>query len=233
MRRTAPPARVLLRVCMTDFFYKTNLKKRRIALHHTVGGTAISTYNYWIEKNKHQDWALGTAIIIERDGSIIQNFANENWAYQFGLLDKWKYTSAMNFEASSIGIEIASEGPAVATGSSGLVFYHGGAYMQKVPSGHKMFKPLYPFRGYSFFDAYDDKQIDSLIDLLNQLFDKFNIPRVRPRDYGYCYREDDIKNFEGLIGHCNVRQDKSDPIPDPDFWKRLDKGCNLKYTDLP
>lgn len=219
---------------MTEFFYKTNLKKRRIALHHTVGGTAISTYNYWIEKNKNQDWSIGTAMIIERDGSIIQNFDNTNWAYQFGLLDKWKYTSAMNFEASSIGIEIASEGPAVAVGAGGLVFFHGGAYARQVEKGQKLWKaPASSWRGYEYFDAYDDKQIDALIALLNKLFNKFDIPRVRPRDYDYCYREDDIKNFEGLISHCNVRQDKSDVIPDPDFWSRLDKGCGLKYTDLP
>jgi N-acetyl-anhydromuramyl-L-alanine amidase AmpD len=216
---------------MSEFFYKTNLKKKRIALHHTVGGTALSTYNYWLEKNKAQDWSIGTAMIIERDGTIIQNFANENWAYQFGLLDKWRYTSAMNFEASSIGIEIASEGPAVAAGG-GLVFFHGGAYTRAVPKGHKMFRANSTFRGYQHFDAYDDKQIDALIVKLNELFDKFDIPRVRPMGYDYCYRENDIKDFEGLIGHCNVRPDKSDPIPDPEFWARIDKGCGLKKIEL-
>lgn len=216
---------------MSDFSYKTNLKKKRICLHHTVGGTAKSTYDYWIQKNKSQDWFIGTALIIERDGSIIQNFANDNWAYQFGLLDKWKYTSAMNFEASSIGIEIASEGPAVAAGG-GLVFFHGGAYTRAVPKGHKIFKAPYNFRGYQHFDAYDDAQVDALIKLLNQLFDTYDIPRVRPMDYGYTYREADIKDFEGLIGHVNVRSDKSDPIPDPEFWARIDKECGLKKMEL-
>ena len=216
---------------MSEFCYKTNLKKRRIGLHHTVGGTAISTYNYWLQKNKSQDWFIGTSKILERDGSWIQNFSDYDWAYQFGLRKIWHPDNADNFERGTIGIEIASEGPAVAAGG-GLVFFHGGAYTRAVPKGHKLFKAPYNFRGYQHFDAYDDTQVTALIKKLNELFDEHDIPRVRPMDYGYTYREDDIKDFEGLLGHVNVRSDKSDPIPDPEFWARIDKECGIKKMEL-
>ena len=85
-------------------YISSNEKKSGIAIHHTVGGTAASTFDWWMKDKQ----IVGTAYIIDRDGTTFEVFEPEAWAYQFGL--KWPPNQKMPFEKRFIGIEIASEG---------------------------------------------------------------------------------------------------------------------------
>ena len=86
-------------------YFPAKRKKTGIAIHHTVGGTAFSTFDYWLkDRNRSGNRRMvGTAYIIDRDGTIYQVFEPFAWAYQFGL--KWNAAKQTKFEQRFIGIE--------------------------------------------------------------------------------------------------------------------------------
>ena len=69
-----------LRLPESEYFPGTQ-QKSGIAIHHTVGGTAESTFRWWRAKRTH----VGTAYLVERDGTVFEVFDPSAWAYQFGL----------------------------------------------------------------------------------------------------------------------------------------------------
>lgn len=205
-----------------DQYFSSGNYKTGICLHHTCGSSATSTIDWW----KRDTQMVGTAFIVDRDGTIYQAFDPLGWAYQFGL--KWKDPDRLNFEKRFIGIEIASEG--------GLIENNGSLYCfdtispRTIKKREEAFDYGKVYRGYRYFDKYEQKQIDSVVQLVNYLCDNFNIERKLPVDYMNFYG-DQLKNFRGIIGHVNVRLDKSDPAPDKSFWQNIIAGCNLQLID--
>ena len=78
---------------------------------------------------------------------------------------------------------------------------------------------------------YEPAQIDSVIQLVNDLIQRFNIERKIPNNY-MDYYGIKLKDFNGVIGHVNVRDDKTDPLPDDNYWKAVINGCNLQIVDI-
>lgn len=193
-------------------YIEAETKKDLIVLHHTVGGSAMSTINYW----KSDPQRIGTAYIIERDGGAFEVFDPKYWAFHLGL----KGTGGA-VDKRSIGIEIASEG--------GLTQRDGKLYCFDRVSDRTLFTQDYydhgmPWRGYRFFDAYSDAQILSVIELINLLCEKFNIPRQTPANH---YDADDsCREFAGILCHHHLRPDKSDVHPGFP-WQRVIDGCGL------
>lgn len=203
-------------------YFKTSNKKSGICVHHTVGGTARSTFDWW---NRDQSM-VGTAFIIDRDGSVYNVFEPESWAWQFGL--RWPDEERIGFEKRFIGIELASEGGLLEKNGKYYCFDRISSRTEK--PAEEVFDAGSDYRGYRYFDRYEPEQIDSLVELINYLCDEFDIPRnVRADSTKYYGRE--LADFEGIIGHTMVRKDKSDPAPDPELWQRLKDGCNLVVTD--
>lgn len=181
-------------------YIQEKFAKTQIVLHHTVGGSAKSTIDYW----KSNTQRIGTAFVVERDGTVYQAFDPIFWACHLGV--KGNNNVA---DRHSIGIEIASEG--------GLTSNQGNLYTFGVVSPRTLYKET-PYdnktswRGFQFFDPYNDPQIDAVIKLVDQLCTQFNIPRVLPQIGLFDYSAD-LLNHHGIIGHANVRQDKSDIHP--------------------
>jgi hypothetical protein len=65
---------------------------------------------------------------------------------------------------------------------------------------------------------------------VNELCDRFHIPRRVPRDF-LGYQGETLADFQGIIGHAMVRPDKSDPMPDVSLWERLIRECTLVVFD--
>jgi N-acetyl-anhydromuramyl-L-alanine amidase AmpD len=206
-----------------DQVFPTECEKTGIALHHTVGGTAKSTYEYWLSKRD----MVGTAFIVERDGTIFEVFDRRFWAWQFGL--GWSEGQRVPFEKRFIGIEIASEG--------GLKEVDGALYCYDSVSPRTKKKSSEAFdygkwyRAYRYFDKYEPAQIASVVALVDSLCTEFNIPRIIPDD-PVAYYGDRLVGFRGIIGHANVRADKTDPIPDPAFWNEVINGAHLTRTRI-
>ena len=200
-------------------YFKNSTSKSGICIHHTVGGSARSTFNWWIQDSQ----MVGTAYVIDRDGTVYNVFEPEYWAWQFGL--KWDQRDKIAFEKRFIGIEIASEGGLLEENGKYYCFDRISPKTEK--PANEVFDAGSDYRGYRYFDRYEPEQIDSLVVLINHLCNEFDIPRRMQKDSMKYYGEE-LKNFEGIIGHTMVRKDKSDPLPDPELWKRLIKDCNLK-----
>ena len=190
-------------------------KKTLIVLHHTVGGSAKSTIDYW----RSDPGRIATAYVVERDGKIFEVFDPKYWAFHLGL----KGTNG-TVDKRSIGIEIASEG--------GLIQRKGVLYcFDKVSERTRFTQDYYEhpefWRGYRFFDAYADAQAAAVADLINLLCDQFEIPRKTPANHFDA--DDGYRAFEGIIGHHHVRPDKSDIHPGFP-WQRTIDACMLELT---
>jgi hypothetical protein len=58
------------------------VKKTQVYLHHTAGnGSGEQTFAYW-EKVANK---VSTCVAISTDGTIVQGFGSEYWAYHLGL----------------------------------------------------------------------------------------------------------------------------------------------------
>jgi N-acetyl-anhydromuramyl-L-alanine amidase AmpD len=80
-----------------DQYYKEETAKNLIVLHHTVGGSAKSTFDYWQGNPEH----IAVSYIVERDGTIYEVFDPKYWAHHVGSKDPRNI--AVN--KRSIGIE--------------------------------------------------------------------------------------------------------------------------------
>ncbi len=211
----------------SDQYIHSKTNKTGICIHHTVGGSAKSTFNWWVKDQRR----VATAYIIGRDGEIFEVFDPEYWAFQFGLksTNEWTNDERYTFESRFIGIELASEGGLTESDGELYAYDKISDRTRKDPSEAFDYGALY--RGYRFFDKYETEQKDSLIELMKDLFDKFGISKKVPSDK-LAYYGKKVKDFEGVIGHTMVRKDKSDPAPDMDMWQRIISECGLTEVEI-
>lgn len=196
-------------------YWAEECTKAQIVLHHTVGGSAHSTHRWWMMDRTKSGGVLrvGTAYIIERDGTIYETFDPKYWAHHLGL----SHRQNIELNQASIGIELASEGALKKDDQGFLRTFDGSLYR-----GAKAVELPEEFRGYKWFDCYEEAQLDATIALVLDLVGRFNIVKqcIGPADEGKFGLK--FFNWPGIIGHCNVRSDKTDPHPlFP--WARLRK----------
>lgn len=193
-------------------YIETETQKNLIVLHHTVGGSAKSTIDYW----RTDPQRIATAYVIERDGGIYEVFDPKFWAFHLGL----KGTGG-SVDKRSIGIEIASEG--------GLIQRDGKLYCFDKVTDRTLFTQDHydygmPWRGYRFFDAYSDAQISAVVGLINFLCEKFEIPKQTSANHFDA--DDGYRQLSGILGHHHLRPDKSDVHPGFP-WQRVVEECGL------
>jgi N-acetyl-anhydromuramyl-L-alanine amidase AmpD len=181
-------------------FYADATPKRQIYIHHTVGGSAESSFRHWLRDADR----VGTAYLIDRDGTIFEVFDPRYWAYHLGL----KHRRNTELNRASIGIEIASEG-ALQKDKDGIL---------RAFDGRAIFKDKAvilekPWRGYSYFDLYEDAQERSLYNLIKYLCEQHSVPKRCIEQKESTTFDEKFFDFNGILGHCNVRQDKTDPHP--------------------
>lgn len=226
-------------------YYGEIVPKTQIYLHHTVGGNVRGSIGHWLTDPQK----IGTAFLVERNGEVFEVFPPEKFAHHLGL--KTDFNRKANMQ--SIGIEICSEGALrtgeelnkileknnVISKFKNDVLYAFDINQDNSKSPTQWFKnakPLYnltqthlyvdlrqTWRGYRYFDAYDEKQLKSVFELVKFLCEAFNISKnVVP------HREFDVNlanNFNGVLAHSNVRADKTDVhllFP----WDELSKYLN-------
>ena len=225
-----------------DQYYQDTVTKKQICLHHTVGGSARSTFEYWRDNPER----IGTAYIIERDGTIYEVFDPWYWAHHLGM----KTVDNTQRNKESVGIELASEGALKSgyqlnqqLGSKKFdeewlyafdidtpPFAHAKKLYHTVNDSLKYFDLIQPFRGYWYFDAYDAAQVKACIELVNALCVQFKIPKaLLPKGSRFVFNQV-YAQFNGVLSHCNVRADKSDLSPAWD-WDALEASFLPVPTD--
>lgn len=182
-----------------DRYVKEEHPKKQIYLHHTVGGSAKSSFDWW----QSQPSRIATAYLIDRDGTIYEVFDPKYWAWHLGVNNR-------KYDQQSIGIELCNFG--------GLVKKDDKLY---ILDGVQEFKGKHltkSWRTYEHWEAYTDKQQEATRWLVNSLCDQFNIPKKIVE--GDHLRFDlSLLDFEGIVSHCNVRNDKTDVHPGFDFFE--------------
>ena len=195
-------------------YYHKAQDKKRIVLHHTAGGTATSSINWWNEKLDH----VCTPYLIDRDGTILEVFPPEYWAYALGINSPWAEKKSIQIELCSFGGLINHEGQLYRKIGDRLFLFDG---------PHVRYEKEH--RGYLFFERYTAEQIQSLLFLLDHLANRFSL-EIGDVEKFWWYDKESKKT---LISHTTVRKDKSDIHPQPDLIQAIYDfaGCTAPVTE--
>lgn len=183
-------------------FYKAKYPKSRAILHHTAGGSAQSSVDWWNKKPDH----VATPYIIGRDGSIYETFNPECWAYALGL-------NSSSAEKKSVQIEICNYGWCIKRGGK---FYTG--YGKEMPAD-KVVTYKEKHRGHYYYEKYTNEQIKSTVDLLEYIAWRFRF-EITPEDVKQFWWYD-RNSKSSLLSHTSLRRDKSDIHPQPELVKAI------------
>lgn len=194
-----------------SFCYKKdhpkNKKKDRVIVHFTAGQTLGD-----LKTITREDYHVSTAYILGRDGTIYRLFSPEQWSYHLGA-------KQFGHDSRGIGIEISNYGYLKEDGAGNLTFGAGHTYcsLDDTDAYVKLDKP---FRGFSYYAAYTDKQTEGLIILLRYLTKTYNIARqFVPSDpakeaagdweniprYSVFKSKAEADAFKGICTHINYR----------------------------
>jgi len=187
-------------------YLKTVKPKELIALHHTAGGSARSTFKWWEEGDPRR---IGTAYLIDRDGTIYEIFDPKFWAWHLGVKDD-------QIEKRSIGIEICSWG--VLTEKDGHLYTWSDVNLGNVTTMIQAGTAVQfatPWRGAVYYEAYTQDQIDAVCSLVPWLCERFAIPRKLPPKEALIGEANLPKwlAYSGVLHHAMLRSDKSDVTP--------------------
>ena len=198
-------------------------------IHHTAGwDNPYNTVNNW---NRDKRGRVATQYVIggsnvkgkeaKYDGVVVEAFPNNYLGWHLGKVG--------NFQISKMsgGVELNNFGYLKKKGDK---YY---TYVNTEVKPEYVCDLGYKFRGYQYWHAYSDKQIESLRLLLLHLLDIYpkidlvnGLPKllkegVAPAD-AFEFNSDAYyaKQF-GLWTHTNVRKDKFDCFPQPDLVEML------------
>lgn len=196
-------------------YLREKTKKTQVYLHHSVSnGTGEQVLQYFKQMNNY----VATHFAISRDGTIVQGFNTDFWAYHLA-----PQGAIINLDRISVSMEIVALGALVKKGEKFIDAYGREVNKNEVVTLTK------PFRGSLYFHRYTDAQIESVRQILVYLNEKFGIPL----DYDSNIFEINQKALNGSAGiytHCSVRSDKSDIFPQVEMVNML-KNLKLKLEE--
>lgn len=210
-----------------QYVQDSKFKVQQVYLHHTAGGSAESTINYWLSNRER----ISTHFIIDRDGTIYQCIPMEKaWGYHLYVASpgnkierKYKQLSS-KYDAQSVGIELCN---------FGYVNFVNGKfvnYVGKLMHHDRIVKLDKPCKGYFYWEEYTQEQINSLKSLLLHLLEEYPVLQEGLKeDYSNLDEIDTnaLMMKPGIYSHQNVRQDKFDVFCSPRLIKMLN---SLKPT---
>lgn len=181
-------------------------KKDLIVLHFTAGTSCESAYRTWAGNPDR----IATAFGVDPDGAIAEFFPAECWAYHLGVKGTHRH------DQRSIAIEIANVGPLkVAPGDPTRLNWwpnNWGARYCAFEESEQYCRAA--FRGIDFFAAMPEIQQKAVGHLVNELCERFSIPRIA----SLAARNGDFDpqgfdSYTGVATHTNFRRDKWDVGP--------------------
>lgn len=196
-------------------YIKTAFEKRQIVVHHSVSDPRYP-------ERVGEAWAndalrIATAYSIGGDGKIVENFDPRYYASHLGIKGISK-ASNIELDKSSIGIEICAWG--------GLTMRDGKLYNAYGGEVNPKFAEQCRWRGYEWFGAYTNFQLESLAALLKKLSADFGISITGIAGASPISLEvsaDALAGKKGIYSHSNYRADKSDLYPSPALLNMLKK----------
>jgi hypothetical protein len=214
-------------------YYDEVYEKDTIVYHHTAGGHRPDwVVNGWEhDKTKAGDkLKVATAYVIggistrpphesDWDGVIVNTFDDRKWAHHLGC------TTANNtlLNKKSIGIEICSYGPLV-KGKDGN-FYN---YVNTQVPKEMVCELPRPFRNYTHYQRYTDKQLQALKELTLDIAArhpkidiKKGILQFISQAGSFEVNQAALKGIGGIWSHSNYRSDKYDVFCQPELIEMI------------
>jgi hypothetical protein len=190
-----------------------------IILHHTAGwDNPISVVDYWATDANGRvatEFVIGGQRCTDGrkiyDGQIVRAFPEGNQGYHIGK------SGSTYMNTHSVGIELCNMG-----------YVKGGkVYTGSLIRPDQTVTLKEPFRGFTNWHKYSDKQLQALYGLLQYIAKRDNID-LHKGIYQWIKLEGAAKAFDfhqdaydgkvkGLITHANIRKDKYDLSPQPDI----------------
>jgi N-acetyl-anhydromuramyl-L-alanine amidase AmpD len=195
-------------------YFTAHFPKDLIVLHFTAGQTARSAFDSWI----NSPMEVATAYLVDTDGSVYETFNPKCWAYHLGI--QGAASANHKHDKRSIGIEIANVGPLKEVNGN-LNWWpkdFGAKWCTKQETSKYVARA---YRGFSFYAAYPDAQLDSVSKLVRHLCAEYQIPfQLPPAAKRAEFDMGHFAGFSGVASHQNFRKDKFDVGPAFD-WSRL------------
>ena len=201
--------------------YMTGSKPEYVFLHHTAGWhNPFRTVDHWGRDNRGKvatEFVLGGQSIKgdddQHDGVLVQCTPQGGWGWHLG-------TGRSHMHQTSVGIEVNNFG----------WIKDGKTYAGTRADRSQIVVLSKPFRGYSTWHRYSDKQIEVLRDWILWIGERdgIDIREGLPKliksigadafEYIQDVRDGKLK---GLWTHTNVRKDKVDMFPQPELMDML------------
>lgn len=197
-------------------------EKVYLFLHHTAGwNNPYSVIKSW---NNDDRGRIGTQFVIggisikdgdsKHDGEVVECFPDGGYAYHLGA------NGSAKLHPKSVGIEICNFGQLTKKGDK---FYN---YVNVEVPAKYVCDLGYKFRGFQYWHAYTDAQIEStrlLIGEIAKRHPKLNISKglkawlkTKTPAEAFEFNLDAYNGkVEGLLTHTNTRKDKFDLSPQP------------------
>lgn len=199
-------------------YIKEETKKVQIVLHHTAGNSsAPATIKMW---NADDRGRIATCVVISGkgvsadsvDGEICQAFSSKYWGYHLGIKpDVFRSVGVpyQRLDKLAIGIEICNWGPLTKKGDK---FFN---YVNREVPADQVCELEKPYKGYKYYHAYTDAQIESVKQLLLYWNKIYGIPLDYNLTDMWNVSVNALKGVPGVYTHNSYRKDKSDISPQP------------------
>lgn len=185
-------------------FFTDVHKKDMILLHFTAGSTTSGAFNSWVS----QKIKIGTAYILDPNGTVYEIFDPKYWAYHLGITgpaaQNWKH------DKRSVAIEIVNIGPLKLKDDTLYCWpkNYGQKFCNVSETGKYVKKS---FRGFDYYAAYTPEQMAVLPELVTKIGADFDIPTTLPPvEKREVFDTKFFDNWKGITSHQNWRPDKFD-----------------------
>lgn len=198
-------------------YVKEETKKLQIVLHHTAGNSSgLNTMINWNNDNRGR---IATCVTISGknasnsyDGEIVQGYSSKFWAYHLGI--KQEVFAAygvtyQNLDKLAIGIEICNWGPLEKVGDK---FFN---YVDKEVPKDQVCELEKPYKGYKYYHAYTDAQIEAVRQLLVYWKKIYGIDITYKEADMWAVSKPALSGTAGVYTHNSYRKDKTDISPQP------------------
>ncbi len=181
-------------------YFKSKSEKKQIVIGHSLSGD-MSFFNGW--KNRLGGSFKKTApFTIDFDGKVYQHFDPINHSDFIGFDP---------YDLRSIPILLVNEGWLLKDSlNNRYIDWVGNIYNRKEEVVDRR------WRGHNYWAPYPDKQIKSLVKLINKLSEDFNIQKKVVSHNTQVY---DIDKFEGIVFRSNYNKNSTDLSPALDYNK--------------
>jgi hypothetical protein len=205
-----------------DEYLQGSVKPKWLFLHHTAGWhNPFNTIKAW---DADKIGRIATEFVLggpsckgnddSFDGVLVQAFPKGNWGYHLGK------NGSEKMHKNSVGIEVCNFGYVV----------NGKTYAGASVADSQIVKLAKPFRGYTDWHRYSDKQIQVLKDWILWIAERDGIdvrvglPALIKQKGADAFEWNEDAYYgkvKGLWTHTNTRKDKVDMFPQPELLDML------------